>query len=318
MARILYLPILIATLLFVFSPVLADDSKDLRKQQLEAQKERQMQKKERSDQIKENTRALNDFTRELKEEYREQVTEFDLDFELTEVELKSEHDAKVAEAEAEYQKKLTELFMKPGMTFDQATIKKLQSDAKAYADELFVLKKQSAEKLHLAKITHQESKNKLLAENDRRALEEAESLGLTKDYEPIEAAAIGDELTKQEKRWNESEAKELERIKEKNKKLLAPYRNGEKLREWEIKNMNEDFKLTWEEKAELHELDAKQLFFNTLVMQAATGGEFDQEAFMAEMADINKEKKLINIKYKKITDQNKIKRRKEKKEILEH
>ena len=53
-----------------------------------------------------------------------------------------------------------------------------------------------------------------------------------------------------------------------------------------------------------------------VIVQAAKGQEIDQEAFMSEMADINKEKKLINIKYKKITDQNKIKRRQEKKEIL--
>ena len=53
-----------------------------------------------------------------------------------------------------------------------------------------------------------------------------------------------------------------------------------------------------------------------VIVQAAQGQEIDQEAFMSEMADINKEKKLINIKYKKIADQNRIKRRQEKKDIL--
>jgi hypothetical protein len=316
MTRIFYLPVLALALLFVCNPALADDSKELRKQRQDAQKERQIQKKERSDQIKESTRAFKDFTRQLTEEYQEQVKEFDLEFKLTEVDLKAEHDAKVAEAEAEYQKKLSGLFMKPGVTFDQETIDKLQSDGKAYADELFVLKKQSAEKLHQERIAHEERKNKLLNENDQKALDEAESLGLNKEYAPIEASAIGDGLTTQEERWNESEKKELDKIKEKNQQTLSPFRNGERLRKWEIQNLNEDFKLTWEEKAELHKLDAKQLFYNTMFMQAAVGEKIDQEAFMAELADINKEKKLINIEYKKIADQNMIKRRQEKKDIL--
>ena len=316
MTRIFYLPVLILALLFVFNPAMADDSKELRKQRQDAQKERQIQKKERSNQIRENTKAFKEFTRQLTEEYREQVKEFDIEFELTEVELKAEHDAKVAEAEAEYQKKLTGLFMKPGVTFDQETIDKLQSDGKAYADELFALKKQSAEKLHQVRIAHEERKKQLLNENDKKALDEANSLGLTKDYAPIVASAIGDGLTSQEERWNETEKKELVKIKKKNQQTLSPFRNGEKLRNWEIQNQNKDFKLTWEEKAELHTLDAKQLFYNTMFMQAAAGEKIDQEALMAELADISKEKKLINIKYKKIADQNKIKRRQEKKGIL--
>jgi len=316
MTRIFYLPVLTLALLFVFNPAMAADSKEIRKERQAAQKERQIQKKERSDEVKEYTKAFKEFTRQLKVEYQEQVNEFDIEFELKEVELKAEHDAKVAGAEAEYQKKLTELFLTPGLTFDQETIEKLQSDGKGYADELFALRKQSADKLHRERIAHEERKNKLLNEIDRQALDEAESMGLTKEYKPIEATAIGDGLTKQEERWNESEKKALVKIKEKNQQTLRPFKNGKSLRNWEIENMNEDFKLTWDAKAELHTLDAKQLFFNTMLIQAAQGQEIDQEAFMSEMADINKEKKLINIKYKKITDQNKIKRRQEKKEIL--
>ena len=301
---------------FVFNPAMAADSKEIRKERQAAQKERQIQKKERSDEVKEYTKAFKEYTRQLKVEYQEQVKEFDTEFELKEIELKAEHDAKVAEAEAEYQKKLGELFLTPGLTFDQETIEKLQSDGKAYADELFVLRKQSAEKLHRESIAHEERQNKLLNEIDRQALDEAESLGLTKGYKPIEATAIGDGLTKQEERWNESEKKALVKIKEKNQQTLSPFRNGERLRNWEIENMNKDFKLTWDEKAELHTLDTKQVFYNTMFMQAAAGEKVDQQAIMSQMADINKEKKLINIKYKKIADQNRIKRRQEKKDIL--
>jgi hypothetical protein len=37
---------------------------------------------------------------------------------------------------------------------------------------------------------------------------------------------------------------------------------------------------------------------------------------MAKLAEINEQKKLINIEYRKIRDQNRIKRREEKKAIL--
>lgn len=317
MKRIFFLSVLPLVLLLVINPAIADDKdKELRKQRQAAQQERQIQKKERSEEIKDNTRAFKEFTREIKEEYQPQIKEFETEFELKEIALKAEHDAKVAAAEAEYQKKLTELFLTPGVTFDQATVQKMQSVGKAYADELFVLKKQSAEKLHLEKIAYEKSKNKLFNEIDNKSLDEAESLGLTKEYAPILATAIGDGLTRQEKRWNEKEKKEVKKIKEKNQKTLGPFRNGAKLRDWEIQNMNEDFKLTWDEKAELQTLDANQLFFNTLFMQAARGQEFDQQTLMSEIADIDKEKKLINIKYKKISDQNSIKRRQERKEIL--
>ncbi len=316
MTRSFYLPLFIFALLLVFTPALANDSKELRKQRQEAQKERLIQKKERSEQIQDSTRDFREFTKQLTEEYREQASELDIEFQLTKVELQSEHDAKVAEAEAENQKKLTELFMTPGITFDQETIEKLQSDGKAYSDELFALKKQAAEKLHQVKITHEERKNELLNKNDNKALEEAESLGFNKEYAPIEATPLGDGLTRQEERWNETEKKEISKIKEKNQQIMSPFRNGEKLRKWEIQNMNKDFKITWEEKAELQALEAKQLFFNTMFMQAAAGEKVDQKAFMDELADINKEKKLINIKYKKIADQNTIKRRQEKKKLL--
>ena len=316
MTKILYLPLLTLALLFAFHPAVADDSKELRKQRQAAQKERQLQRKERSTEIKEAKKAFREYSRGLKKEYKEQVKELDTEFELRSVELKADQDAKVADAEANYQKKLSTLFMTPGAKFDEQTITQLEAEGKAYADELFTLRRQSAEQLHKERIAKEEQKNELLNERDRMALEEASALGLTKEYEPILATPIGDGLTKQEERWNEKEQKEVIKLQANNQKTLREFRNGEKLRNWEVQNLNEDFKLTWDEKAELQALDSQQTFYNSIVMQAAQGGEVDQQAFMSKMVEINKEKKLINIKYKKIRDQNRIKRREQKKEIV--
>ena len=60
MTRIIYLPVLIFALLFLFNPAMAADSKEIRKERQAAQKERQIQKKERSDEVKENTRDFKD------------------------------------------------------------------------------------------------------------------------------------------------------------------------------------------------------------------------------------------------------------------
>ena len=316
MARRFHLLALTLAFLSVFNPALADDGKELRKQRQAAYGERQAQKKERSAQLKDNIKAFREFTGELKREYKEQANDLETTFQLLEVELKAEHDAKVAEAEAEFQKKLTGLFMQPGVTSDPEALDKLQADGKAYADELFALKKQAAEKLHRERIVHEERKNKLLSENDRKALDEAAALGLTGDYAPILATAIGDGLTSQEERWNERERQEVVKIKEKNMKTLGEFRNGERLRNWEIQNLDEDFKLAWDKKEKLQTLDAKQIFYNTMFMQAARGEEVDQQAFMSELAEITKKQKMINIEYNKIADQNRIKRREERKAIL--
>ena len=316
MTRFFYLPLLILALFFAFNPATADDGKELREQRQAVQKERQAQKKERSKEINEAKRAFREYTRELKMEYQEQVKELGTEFELSRVELKADHDARVAGAEAEYQKKLSGLFMNPGVEFDEQTIGQLQAEGKSFSDELFALKKQSAEESHRERIANTERKNKLLMERDRMALDEASALGLTKDYAPILATTIGDGLTKNEERWNEKEKKEVVKLKERNQKTVSEFRNGEKLRNWEIQKLNEDFTLTWDEKTELHALDSQQLFYNTMLMQGAQGEQIDQQAFMSRIADVNKKKRLINIKYKKTRDQNRIKRKKEKKDIL--
>lgn len=318
MRRILYPPLLALALLSLLNPATADESKELRKQRQAAQKERKTQKSERSKEISEGTKDFREYVRDLKMDYQEQVKELDTEFELQRVELKADHDARVAGAEAEYQKKLSSLFMRPGAEFDDQAIKQMQAEGKAFADELFALKKQSAEELHREQIAKEERENALLSERDRMALDEASALGLTRKYSPILATPIGDGLTKEEERWNERERKEVVKLEDRNKKTVSKFRNGEKLRKWEIGNLNEDFKLTWDEKAELHALDSQQIFYNAMFMQAAQGGQVDQQKLMADMAEINEKKKLITIGYRKVRDKNRITRREEKKAILKN
>ncbi|MEN8213164.1 MAG: hypothetical protein ABFR19_02275 [Pseudomonadota bacterium] len=304
------------TLLFIVTPALADDSKELRKQQQAAQKERQAQKNDRNKGINGARKELRATIRDMKLGYQEQLKDLDTEFELRRVELRADHDARVATAEAENQQKISSLFMKSGFAFDDESVEQLQAEGRAYSEALFALKKQSAEELHQEQVANTERKHALLQERDQGILDKASALGLTADYPPILATPIGDTLTSQEEKWNEKERREVQKLKERNAKTLSEFRNGETVRKWEIAVLQEDFKLTWDEKSELHALDSQQTLLNTLLMQPSAGGEADPQAFMTKITEINKEKTLINIKYKKIRDQNRIKRRKEKKAIL--
>ena len=294
----------------------AEDSPELRKQRQDAQRERQQQVLARNKEVNEANRAFRAYTHDLKMEYREQERDLDTQFKLREVDLKADHDARVAGAEADYQKKLMSLFMSPGGEITDQAVEQMRAEAKAFSDALFDLKRQSAEELHEAFIANEQSKHELLSERDALVLDEAASLGLTHKYAPILATPIGDGLTAQEERWNEKETRDVARLEERNSKALSEFRNGAKLREWEMENLNEDFRLLWEEKAKLHTLDSQQSFYNVLFLQAAQGQPFDQQQFMAEMAEINEKKKLIGIEYSKIRDKNRITRREEKKAIL--
>ncbi len=307
--------LIILTLVFHSHEAVAAESKELRKQRQDAQKERQASKKERTTEINEATKSFREFARELKVEYQEKVKELDVEFELKRVELKADADEKVTVAEAEYQKTVTSMFINPGLQSDEEALSKMQAEGKAYADELFALRKASAEVLHKEKVETEKRKNEILSERDQIALDKAASLGLTKDYAPILANPIGDGLTKQEEQWNDQEKKEVVKIKERNQYTISEFAYGARLREWEMQNMNEDFELEWREKKEDHALGTEQIFYNALLMQTAQSGGTGQQEFVSRMAEINKEKQLIKINYKKIKDQNRIKRREEKKKI---
>ena len=316
MTRVLSLLLLAFMVLSPPGFATADDSKELRKQRHDAQQERQKQKNARAAEINEATRDFKEYARDLKTDYREQLKDLDSEFELRRVELKADHNARVAGVEAENQKKLMGLFMNPEVEYTDQTVQQLQAEAKTFAGALFDLKKQSAEELQRELIANEERKNTLLAEADQMALDEAAKLGLTDEYAPILAAPIGDGLTKQEERWNGREKKEVVKLDERNRKTLSAFRNGAKLRQWEIGNLNEDFKLSWDEKAKLHALQSERIFYNTLSMQVVQAGQVDRQKVVEQMTELNEKTKLINIEYRKIRDKNRITRREEKKAIL--
>ena len=106
------------------------------------------------------------------------------------------------------------------------------------------------------------------------------------------------------------------KLEQRNSKALSEFRSGAKLRRWEIRNLHEDFELTWDEKAELHALESEQVFYNTLFIQAAQGQQVDQQKGFAQIAELNEKKKLINIEYQKIRDKSRITLREERKSIL--
>ena len=115
MTRILF-PFLLA-FSFLAQPCLAttDESKELRKQRLDAQRERQQQVTERNREVNDAARAFRDYTRDLRTDYQARISDLNTEFELRRVELMAAHDARVAGAEADYQKSLSGLFMHPGV-----------------------------------------------------------------------------------------------------------------------------------------------------------------------------------------------------------
>ncbi len=103
------------TLILPVSQVHAKESKEIRKQRQVAQKERQAEKTDRNREIAEARKSFGEFTRSLDPEYKTLLKEVDIEFELTQVDLQAERAAKIAEAEAEYQKKWTSVFMRSGV-----------------------------------------------------------------------------------------------------------------------------------------------------------------------------------------------------------
>ncbi len=290
------------------------DEKALRKERQVAQQERQAQKNERARQINEATRSFREFSRELKQEYQELLRDFDTELKLKRVELKAEQDARTAVAEAEYRQKLMSLFT-TGQPADEEAMQKLQADSKAYGDELFGLRRQFAEAAQRERIASEKRKHGLLDERDARALEEADALGLTRDYPPILASAIGESLTAQEESWNARERTEVARIKQRNLRTVAEFANGAELRAWQLRNLEEDFELKWQEQAELHEVNSQLSFYNMFTLQAAQGGELDQQQMMARVTELSKQTQLIRIKYNKTRQQNRIRRGEERRKL---
>lgn len=316
MTSILRLATLAFILLFQPGLVAAAEDRELHQQRLEAQRERQQQVNARNQEINAARGDLRSFAQELKLDYQEQTRNVQTELELRKVDIQADHDARVADAEAEYQSRVMGAYMNPEGANTPATPEQLSVDTEAHADLLFSLNKQYAEAMHAEIIAIDKKQDALLTEMDQKVMDKARSLGLTGTYQPILATPIGGELTKQEERWNEREKKAVMKHEEQNRKLLAEFRNGAKLRQWEMDNLDEDFRLTWEEKSKVHALDAEQKVLNPMLMGAGQGGQVDQQQWMKQIQELGAEKRKITTEYRKIKEKNRIERREQRKAIL--
>ncbi|NHA14675.1 hypothetical protein [Thioalkalivibrio sp. XN279] len=305
----------VETLVMAASSATALDDRQLRTLRSEAQRERQQQRNLRKQQLNDAARTFRVDAGNLEADYKESARAIDTEFKLEEVGLQAEIDAKIAALEAEMHKRLNARIM-AGTGEDMAQqMQAMEQEAKAYQDRLFEARKRGAAHIHAARLRAEARKDALFLEMDQLALRRADELGLTTTPEPILAAPIGGELTRQEAQWNERELTEVERITERHAKLLAGFRNGERLRAWERANLEQDFALDWQERSELQALESQQTFFNAFLMQSAEAGAFDQQAYVERLADITEQQRLIKIRYEQVRRENQIKRREEKRAL---
>jgi len=82
--------------------------------------------KERTNAVREARSAFKAFTGDVTQEYREKVRLIDTEFEFKLAEMEAARDAKIATAEAEFQKKRLALFTQTGVEYNEATIQKLE------------------------------------------------------------------------------------------------------------------------------------------------------------------------------------------------
>lgn len=292
------------------------DDKTVRAERQKAQKLRQQQKNDRNSEIRDASNSFREFARDLKMEYREKARDLDTEFRLQQVDMNAERDAKIAETEVELRQKISQLMLNPNQSSDEAAVEQLKADMKTYSDQIFEIQKQAAMEKHREYIDNELKKHQLLSERDEAALAMASDLGLRSQYEPILATPIGDGLTKQEKSWNEREKKEVVKLFKSNQRLLGEFLYGKELRQWEIEKKREDFNLKWQKKSELQALNLEQTFYSSALMQSSQGAEFDQAAFNKRMTELQKQNQLINIKYKKIHDKNRIIRSEERRKMV--
>ncbi len=287
----------------------AQTDKELREQRSAAQKERAALSKQRNQELADASRELREHARELDTEYREKLRQIDVEFELRRVELESAHKTKVAAAEAEFQKKLSAAMTAPGDEDMQQRIAKLEAEMKVMSAELFRLKEDAASTEHKERMAVAARKHEQLAEMDQAVLRKAEALGLTREHAPVLASPIGGELTRPEEQWNERERKEVATIAARNAKALAKYADGAKLREWERANMEEDFRLDWEEKRELNELASRRMLFGAFMLQADPSRPADAQSLTDRIAEAGLEEKQIKIKFDQLRKTKAIERR---------
>lgn len=313
------LPLLLIISLAVALPVgtsIAVDEKTVKAKRQEAQKLRQQQKNERGRDIRDASQSFRQTTRDLKKEYQERARDRDTGFKLQQVDMKAERNARIVEVEVEMQQKINQLFLNTSGSNDEAAVDQLKADMKSYSDQVFEIKKQAAIEQQAESIKNELAKHRLMDERDAAALDLASELGLRSQYEPILATPIGDGLSKQEESWNKREKKEVEKLFKSNQRLLGEFLYGKKLRRWEIDNKRVDFDLEWQKKSELHALNLEQTYYNSMLLQSSAESNFDQQAFNRRISELQKQNKLIHIKYKKIRDKNRIRRTEERRDIV--
>lgn len=298
-----------------YAPALAQDEKELRAQRGEANRVRSEERKQRNQELSDATRELREYSRELEAAYKLEAGDLETAFRLQEVQLRADSAARIARAETEFQKEFTGAMFNQGAEPDAQRLQAMGDNAKAYGEGLFTLKRQAAEELHRARMQAEGEKDRLRDTLDQSVLARAAELGLTRDYAPIVARPIGGELTRQEEQWNQREEQEVAKIAARNAKLLAPYRNGQRLREWERATAEEDFRLKWEEEAERQAVTAQHSVYGALLQPEQ--GDAAGQAFLERAAELAEQERLIQIRYQQIKQENTIKRREEKKRILE-
>jgi hypothetical protein len=315
MKGFLYALVFTLTLPAAFSPVLAQTDKELRSQRTAAHKERQDVRKTRNQQINDAIRAYRDYSKELEQEYAPRLAELDTEFELTRVRLQAEQDTRIANAEAEFQKKLSASMTESLTANVPDRLRMMEEQTKTWSRQLFEIREEAATLLHGERMSHEARKEALYSDLDGRALAKAEELGLLQEPQAILAQPIGGELTRTEMNWNTREQKEIEKTRERISRTLANHRHAGKLRAWARQNLEDDFRIDWEEKRELHQLEAQKSFTNAYLVQPNSGQAANYQSIMAQLAELAQQEKLIRIRYEQTRQENKIKRREEKKRL---
>jgi len=291
------------------SPVSAAavDERELRTLRSEAQRDRQQQRKLRNQEYADAARTFRVDAGNLEADYEARARDIDTAFKLEEVALQADQERRVVTLEAELQKRVSTNVLAARGQDVAAGMQALERETRAIQDNLFDVRKEGAAMIQAARLRAEMEKDALFREMDQRALRRAEELGLTTAPPPIRATAIGGELTRQELQWNARELADVEKIAERNAKLLAKFVDGERRRAMEREILDEDFQLTWQERTELHALQSQQPFFNTFLMQGGDAAA-DQQTFIDRMADNTEQQRIIRIRFEQIRKENAIKR----------
>lgn len=315
MKTAIYIVLILLVFIFPTFNASAAESQDLRKQRRMAHDERMAKKNQRHAELAKAKKNFNSFVRDLKAEYDPKLNDLDKEFKLKRVKLAADAKAKRAEIDADNHKAMLLHSLNPDKPLDMKTIEKKNAESDSFGGKVYALEKAHAKSLHEESIANEKRKNALLKQRDQLALDKAEALGLLHQYTPILATPIGGQLTRHEKKWNEQEKKNTERINKKNLAIVQKFKCGEKIREWKIQNMMADFELERLEKEERHRIDSEVSLYNTKLYFGENIDKAKQQEYLSKLAELEKKKELIRIKYEEIRERNMIMRREEEKRM---